>query len=128
MKYILAVIYCSVLSFANEYYFSFNKKVVLNKIYENRSVDNNITYYLTPNNNKIGVNDEIILQCNNNIDCNKLLISLNFKNISKISNNIFLIKLTKTQKDNIFEISRMLSKNTSIKYSHPNFIKNKKRR
>ena len=70
--------------------------------------------------------NEVLVKCNDNINCQKVLNSYNFKNSSKLTNKIYLIKLdnTKDAKD----ISKMLEKNKDIKFAHPNFIKTKKRR
>lgn len=129
MRFILIPLYLVSFLLANEYYYSFGKKINLTKSYELRATNNsNTVYYVKENGSKVGVSNEIIVKCKEDINCKQLLSSQNFANISKLTSSLFLIKLNEIDKNNIFEISRDLSVNTDIKFAHPNFIKNKKRR
>ena len=81
---------------------------------------------LTILNAKLKYKNEVLVKCNDNIDCKKILYSYKFKNITNITKTIYLIKLdnSKDAKD----ISKILKNNSDIKFAHPNFIRAKKRR
>jgi hypothetical protein len=70
--------------------------------------------------------NEVLVKCNDNVDCSSVLKKYNFRNISKLTNTIYIIKLSdiKDAKD----ISKILQINKDIKFAHPNYIRIQKRR
>jgi hypothetical protein len=126
-KIMLIVLGLSLSACASEYYYEYGKKITVTKSYEQRAINNNnITYYTTQNGQKVGVTNEIIVQCEANIDCKTTLEKYNLQNISNLSDKLFLVKINNSE--NIFETSQQLYNNKDIKLAHPNFIKTKKRR
>jgi len=81
---------------------------------------------MTSNGHKVGVNDEIIVQCQDNINCQNELEKYDFREISKLSKKLFLVKVNNNE--DIFKISQKLYNSDAVKLAHPNFIKKRKRR
>jgi hypothetical protein len=126
-KYLLLSFSLSLSLLATDYYYEYGKKVEVTKLNQIRTINNqDIKYYMTSNGHKVGVNDEIIVQCQDNINCQNELEKYSFLKISKLSKKLFLVKASSG--DNIFKISQELYSNDAIKLAHPNFIKNRKRR
>ncbi len=110
---------------ANDFYYEYGKKVQLTKLKEQRS-NTQVTYYQTQNGHKVGVKDEIIVQCQENTNCLDTLTDYSLTNISKLSDEMYLIKLN--DKSKLFKLSQKLHNEESIKFAHPNFLKEKKKR
>jgi len=126
-RYLLLTLGLSLSLSATNYYYEYGKKVELQPLNTTRSINNqDIRYYMRPNGHKVGVNDEIIVQCKDNINCQTQLEKYNFVKISKLSEKLFLVKIDKSQ--DIFAISQELYNSNSIKLAHPNFTKTIKRR
>ena len=126
-KLIIGLFSLSLTVCASDYYYEYGKKIEVTKLYEQRVVkDKNINYYKTQSGHKIGVTNEIIVQCKSNIDCKDVLKNYSLLNISKLSDKLFLVKISDSE--NVFGLSNILYNNDNIKMAHPNFIKNKKRR
>jgi len=70
--------------------------------------------------------NEVLVKCIDNKICPKVLESYKFKNIEKLTNTIYLIKLDDDKDAKITSI--LLQENEQIKFAHPNYIKTKKRR
>ena len=113
--------------FAGDYYYEYGKKVDVVKLKESRTIgSNSVDFYKTQNGHKVGITNEIIVQCEENINCVSLLERYSFSSISKISDNFFVVKINKNQ--NIFEVSQMLYNDAEVKLAQPNLIKNRKSR
>ncbi len=116
----------SITACASDYYYEYGKKIELTKSYEpyeQRALnDNNIEYYTSKSGYKVGVNKEIIVQCKENIDCRSILSKYSLKDISKLSDKLFVVKIH--DDENVFEFSQKLYHDNSIKLAQPNFIKN----
>jgi len=69
---------------------------------------------------------EILLKCEEGVNCRDILKNYHFVTIEAISKHIFLVMLTKEQ--NIFSLAQELHKNQAIEFAHPNFVKERKRR
>lgn len=109
---------------ANDYYYDHGEKIEVSKLKETRvSKENNISYYMTSKGHKVGVSNEIIVQCEKNVDCLNVLKKYNLTHISKLSDTLFLIKLVKGE--DVFKLSQKLYHDNDIKLAHPNFIKNR---
>ncbi len=111
---------------ASEFYYAYDKRVKLTEIKEKRNTTKKIKYYQTTLGKEVGVTDEIIIQCKENVNCLKFLESQGFSNISKLSSILFLVKIAKDE--NIFTISQKLYEQNEIVLAHPNFIKQRTRR
>ena len=115
------------MSYANESYYRNGKLVELQNIYSSKNVNNSsITYYKTLSGKKIGVTNQLLLQCKESVDCIKLLDTFNLSNYSKLSDTIFIVTITNS--NNIFSVSKALFESKKVVFAHPNFIKKKKKR
>jgi hypothetical protein len=124
---ILIFIGLSLIACADDYYYEYGKKIKVTQTHQHRAVNNsNINYYVTENGHKVGVTKEIIVQCEENIDCQATLNKYHLKKVSKLSDKLYVIKIQDDK--NIFEFSQKLYNDSDIKLAHPNFIKNRKRR
>jgi hypothetical protein len=123
----LMILGLSLTACADDYYYQYGKKIELTKTYEQRAINHtNVDYFMTKNGHKVGVTKEIIVQCEENIDCIATLDKYHLKDMSKLSDKLFVIKIY--DDEDIFEFSQKLYNNNAIKLAHPNFIKNRKRR
>lgn len=111
---------------ANEFYYAYDKKVKVTELKEKRNTIDGTRYFQTSQGKELGVTDEIIVQCRESINCLKLLESLGFTHVSKLSSILFLIKVDKDE--NVFTVSQKLHEQNDILLAHPNFIKERKRR
>ncbi len=129
MKKIILLILVGVLSasYANESYYKNGKLVQLENINISRSTKNsNINFYKNKYGQKIGISNEILVQCKKGINCSKLLNNFNLTNYSKLTDTIFIVKIEDYH--NIFSISRRLFQSANVEFAHPNFVKERKRR
>jgi len=133
-KMVLILIGFSLYASASEYYYERGKKIELTELSQKKANSNNhVKYYLTKTGNKIGVTNELIVQCKADIDCIEVLKEYAFeqvselskislvKEVSKLSETLFLVKIKKDE--NIFKVSKTLYNNKAIILAHPNFIK-----
>ncbi|MDQ7047655.1 MAG: hypothetical protein Q9M39_08550 [Sulfurovum sp.] len=112
---------------ANEYYYEHGKKVTLTSVEQNRAMSgNDVHYYVTEYGHKVAVTNELIVQCESDVNCTDVLKSHSLKNISKLSKTLFLAEVNKG--DNIFKVSQKLHEDKNILFAHPNFKKTMKRR
>jgi hypothetical protein len=113
--------------FAQTHYYAFGKKVILEPLHQTRTNnDSNITYYQTMTGEKIGVKHEVIIGCKEIEKCSRTLEQYPITSIEKLSNTLYLLKLTK--ESDPFEVANKLYEEDTIFLSHPNFIKKRKRR
>lgn len=110
---------------AGDFYYEYGKKVMISKSYENRD-HNGIKYYENSMGQKIGVKDEIIIKCKENIPCQNGLKKYNITSVGRLSDTMYLVKVPKGK--NIFTLSQKLYNDKSIEFAHPNFIKKRTRR
>lgn len=126
-KYLLLTLGLSLSLSATDYYYEYGKKVEVKKLNQTRTINNqDIKYFMTSNGHKVGVDDEIIVQCQDSINCQNELEKYDFREISKLSKELFLVKINNNE--DIFKISQKLYNSDAVKLAHPNFIKNRKRR
>lgn len=129
MKNILGFLLVGFISitYANESYYKNGVLVKLEKMHASRAYKGSyIEYYKTVQGQKIGITDEILVECKDGVNCSKLLSSYNLVNYSNLTDKILIVKID--DYDNIFAISRKLFESGDVKYAHPNFIKERKRR
>ena len=105
---------------AQEFYYEFGKKVLLTPTANSRAVDG-IIYYIKADGKKIGVKDEIILKCKDNISCKDSLKKYKFKSIQNLSSSLILVKV-QDAKDTL-EIAQKLYNQDNIEFATPNLIK-----
>jgi len=126
-KVVLFLLVYTVTLFGESYYFDNGEKRILTKISTQRGLNqNSTTYYKTQKGHKIGVKDEILVQCQDGVNCKEVLQSYSMKKITQLTEKLFVVKIS--DRDDIFEISQKLYYDKNIKLAHPNFIKSKKRR
>jgi hypothetical protein len=115
------------LSSANEIYYKDGKLVTLQNLHLSRSVNNSyVNFYKNEHGQKIGITDEILIQCKEGVSCLKLFNKMSITNYSKLTDKIFIVKVE--DYDNIFSLSRELYESGEVEFAHPNFIQEKKRR
>ena len=110
---------------ANDFYYENGKKIEVFKLAEKRDLKNpEFSHYKTSNGHKVGVNNEILVQCEEGVECQSLLIAQKLEKVTKITDKIFLV--TTAKGENVFEWSQKLYENENIKVAHPNFLKTKR--
>ena len=105
---------------AQEFYYEFGKKVLLTPRVNIRDV-NGVRYYTKADGRKIGVKDEIILKCKDNILCKDSLKKYEFKSIQNLSSSLILVKV-QDAKDTL-KIAQELYNQDNIEFATPNLIK-----
>ena len=117
----------SSISYANESYYKNGKLVELQNTHSKRSFsDSSINYYKTVSGKKVGVTNQLLVQCKASVNCTELLYSFSLVNHAKLSDKIFVIKIENG--DNIFSVSRALFESKKVEFSHPDFIKERRKR
>ena len=111
---------------ATEFYYENGKKVEVTKLKEQRDKRDNVTYYKSSKGHKIGVKDDILVQCRADIDCTRVLSKYETISLLSLSDKIILVTISKDK--NIFKFSQKLYEDEDIAIAHPNFIKVRKRR
>jgi len=123
----LCILFLGIDLSANVYYYSFGKKVALKPLHETRNIGNTtLRYYEFPTGEKVGVKQEIIIGCKDFPKCKKLLEKYPIISTQKLSDKLYLIKLSKDS--NPFEIANELYHKEEIFLSHPNFVRERKLR
>ncbi len=124
MKKLILLISFVSFGLASDFYFEYGKKVFIKEKLSQAS--DKIQEYITEDDKKIKFKNEIIVQCEENMPCLKDIQKLGLKDISKLSSNVYLVKLN--DKQNIFEFSQKLYTLSSVGVAHPNFIKKRRYR
>ena len=126
MKYLLISLLFTNLLFAQNFYYEFGEKVYVNEVTKSQSKtlnsDNNeIKEFQTTDGKTVKFKNEIIVQCEKNMNCEDDFTTLGITNFNKISTYFYHIKLDSNQ--DIFEFSQKIKELDSVKIAHPNFIK-----
>jgi len=127
-KLLLLAAFTSLVNADNSYYVK-GELVELQKMATERSIavnENSLEYFTTKSGKKLAITDEILTKCKVGIDCMELFSKFNLKNISQISDTIFVIKIE--DYNNIFSLSRELYESGDVEFAHPNFIKERRLR
>ena len=115
------------ISYANESYYKNGKLVELQNTHVSRSSNySSLNYYKTASGKRVGVTDQLLVQCKASVDCPKLLATFDLSNYSKLSDTIFVVKVENG--DNIFSVSRALFESNKVVFSHPDFTKERRKR
>ena len=124
---IIPLLGLTIVSSANDFYYENDKKIEVSKLIEKRDMKNpNFSFYKTSNGHEVGVNSEILVQCEEGVECQPLLVAQKLEKVTKLTDKIFLVTIATGE--NVFKWSQKLYENESIKIAHPNFLKRKKRR
>ena len=110
---------------ADNFYYEYGKKVDLKHLNTQRDLGG-IQYYEKSNGSKVGLKDEIILKCKDNISCKDSLLKYKFKSIKNLSNTLIIVQIE--DKEDIFKIAQELYNEDNIEFATPNFIKERKAR
>ena len=127
MKILLIFLGLYSILYANESYYENGKLVEVQNTHISRSSNHSsINYYKTAAGKKIGVTDQLLIQCKKSIDCPKLLATFNLSNYSRLSDKIFVVKVENG--DNIFSVSRAIFETNKVEFAHPDFTKERRKR
>jgi len=127
MKILLIFLGLLSISYANESYYKNGKLVELQNTQVSRSSNySSINYYKTATGKRIGVTDQLLVQCKKSVDCPTLLATFNLSNYSKLSDEIFVVKMENG--DNVFSVSRAIFESNKVEFSHPDFTKERRKR
>ena len=115
------------ISYANESYYQNGKLVELQSTYLSKFFnDSSINYYKTAAGKKVGITNQLLVQCKKSVNCPKLLDTFDLLNYSKLSDKIFLVKIENAE--DIFSVSRAIFESDKVEFAHPNFIKERRKR
>jgi len=133
---IISLLGLTMLSNASEFYYSNGKKVELTEVKINQTIKNRMVkskivksrtkYYKTATGKRVGVRDDILVECVEGKDCQKVLSKYETREVSQLSDSIYIIKISSDK--NLFEFAQKLYSDSDIKIAHPNLRKIKNRR
>ena len=127
MKKLLVLSLFALILNADSTYYERGELVELKKVNELRGADSNgVEYFQTRSGQKIGIKDELLVQCKAGVDCKTLLSKFNLDEISKVTDTIFVAKVK--EYDGIFTLSRELYESGKVEFAHPNFVKERRLR
>ena len=130
-KIILSLVGLTLLGCASDFYYENGKKVEVVKIestelQQKKANDDALKYYKTSKGHKFAVKNDILVECNEEVNCREVLAKYETISLSSLTDTIFLVKIAKDK--NVFEFSQKLYEDTDVKIAHPNFRKEKRRR
>jgi len=129
---ILGLIALTLVGEATDFYYENGKKievVSLEKSKKQEKPDNSlkVVYYKTSHGHKVGVKNDILVECNEGVNCTKVLASYDdLLSTHSLSETIFVVTIAKDK--NIFEFAQKLYMDKDIAIAHPNFRKKRKKR
>jgi len=128
---IMGLIGLSLLTEASDFYYENGKKVDVVKVektntQQKKSIGTEVEYYQTSKGHKVGVKNDILVECKENKDCKKVLSAYETLSVEALSDTIFMVTIAKDK--NVFEFSQKLYTDKDITIAHPNFRKEKGRR
>lgn len=113
--------------FAEPTYHAFGKTVTLKPLHESRSENGNtIHWYLSPGGQKLGVRNDIIIACDDETACKRVLETYPVEKTERLSNTLWLLTLKKGSDP--FEVANRLYEEPCVTLAHPNFIKTRQSR
>ena len=122
-KIVISLIYFTFLLNASDFYYENGNIIEVTKISKLRN-NSEIKYYMTSRGDKIGVKNDILIECVEDINCSKVLSKYDILSFKNITDTIYLLKIDKSK--NIFEFTQKLYLDNNIKIAHPNFRKDRK--
>ena len=128
---IVSLLGLAMLANAGEFYYSNGKKVDLTELEVNQNVGRRVLnsktkYYKTSTGKRVGVRDDILVECVEGKDCKEVLSKYETTEISQLTDSIYIVKISSDK--NIFEFAQKLYGDSNIKIAHPNLRKSKSRR
>jgi len=122
-KIFISLIIMTLLIKADDFYYENGNIIEVTKISKLRD-NSEIKYYMTSKGNKIGVKNDILVECVDDVNCSKVLSKYDILSFKNITDTIYLLQIDKSK--NIFEFTQKLYLDSNIKIAHPNFRKEKK--
>ena len=112
---------------AENYYYQYGKKVVLNPLNEQRVLNGkSIKFYHTSEGKRIALTNDILVKCVNTNTCLNSISKYNLNNVSKLTQQLYVVHLSEA--DDIFAIAQVLYADENIEFSVPNIIKQREKR
>lgn len=112
---------------ADASYYENGKLVELNKAKTLRSASANaLDVYETEHGKRVGITDEILVKCKEDVDCKSLLEQFGLYDATSLTKQIMIVKVQ--DYDQIFDLSRRLFESGKVDFAHPNFTKERKLR
>ncbi len=106
------------------YYYDHGKKVRLTRLHETTTIgDKPVTWYKRPDGKRVGVRNELIVQCRKGVDCPKHLAKYHPKSVSPLSDTLWLIGTASQHR--LFEIADQLRHDPDIRLAEPNLVRKK---
>ena len=124
-KIVISLIAMSILVNADNFYYENGNIVEVSEMRQSRD-NNGIKYYMSSKGNKIGIKNDLLVECVDDVNCSSILSKYDTTSIKNITDTIYLVTIDNSK--NIFEFSQKLYLDNNIKIAHPNFRKEKKRR
>ena len=124
-RIVISLMAMTLLVNADDFYYENGNIVEVSEMAQSRD-NSGIKYYRSSKGNKIGVKNDLLVECVEDVNCSSILSKYDTISIKNITDTIYLIKIDSSK--NIFEFSQKLYLDNSIKIAHPNFRKEKKRR
>jgi transcriptional/translational regulatory protein YebC/TACO1 len=124
MKYLFILLLSLSFSYANKFYYEFDKKVEVQTNTATKSLNetySDVQEYTTSEGKTVKFKNEILVQCNENSYCEDDFEDLNLTTYKKIGEATYLITLDNTQ--DIFSFCQELYEKDDIKSAHPNYIR-----
>ncbi len=131
MVKVMCYLFCVSLSLcANEYFFEHGERQILTPIvssvsptaaFNNDPAHLETRWYATPEGNRIGVTQSIIVKWRDGSPVENILADLDLTVSEYITDNITSIEVPVDK--NVFELSRILYNSSSTLYAHPNTVR-----
>lgn len=119
-KYGFLFIFFTIYIFGSDsFYYQNNQKIELLKLTDGDILTTH--YYKTPNNNIIGVSDEIIINLKNETILEALSTKYGFNILEKLSDKIYLVRVKNNNQT--LDTANLLCNEDDVEYAQPNFIK-----
>ena len=118
---IITTFFTTLVNASTLYYYEEGVKVDVTKLDTYTQYD----YYQNSNNQKIGVNNTIIVKFSSNIDVSDIESKYDVSLDKMISTNVYVFDVNS---NNVFTTSSKIYEDENVEFSNPNFIKQRRRR
>jgi hypothetical protein len=120
-KYNFLLLFAFSLLNAKNFYYQDGNKIYLQPLKTQKSINNDIDYFIDQYQRKLGTTDEIIVQLDKDIKIDEILSKYPLSLIKTVGESFYLLRIQ--NRDDIFVVSAQLYKENGVKSSNPNFIK-----
>jgi hypothetical protein len=120
-KYNFLLLFAFSLLNAKNFYYQDGNKIYLQPLKTQKSINNDIDYFIDQYQRKLGTTDEIIVQLDKDIKIDEILSKYPLSLIKTVGESFYLLRIQ--NRDDIFVVSAQLHKENGVKSSNPNFIK-----